>query len=58
MGCKRIMGQDWRPNKAMSIDLILELVKRVAERVDASTSEKDKEQWITFGAYFCVTYVL
>ena len=30
IGCKRRMGQDWRLNKAMSIELILELLKKVA----------------------------
>ena len=29
VGCKRRMGHDWRPNQALSIPLLLELLKRV-----------------------------
>lgn len=58
MGCKRRMGQDWRPNKAMGNLLILKLLRRVFSRKQNAESEVEKERWLTFGAYICTTYVL
>lgn len=58
MGCKRRMGQDWRPNKALSTDLIVKVLERTTERYKNATVEKDKDRWWTFGTYVCVTYVL
>jgi hypothetical protein len=58
IGCKRRMGQDWRPNKAMSIHLILKLLRRIVYRMDEAKSDQDWERWLTFGAYVSTTYVL
>jgi hypothetical protein len=57
-GCKRGMGQDWRPNKAMGILLIQAVVKVVAEKIGVSQIEKTRHDWIVFGTYFVVSYVL
>jgi hypothetical protein len=58
MGCKRRMGQDWRPNKAMGIHLILKVLRRIDGRIEGATNEKEKEKWLTFGAYLCTSFVL
>ena len=52
------MGQYWRPNKAISTDLIVEILKIVAVTIDAAGSNKDRELWKVFVAYLCTTYVL
>lgn len=52
------MDQDWRPNKAMSIHLILKVLRRIAARMEAEDDDKEKEKWLTFGAYFSTSYVL
>jgi hypothetical protein len=58
LGCKRRMGQDWRPNKAMGILLIQSIVKAVAETIETANSENTRHDWIVFGTYFVVSYVL
>jgi uncharacterized protein (DUF2237 family) len=53
VGCKCRMGQDWRPNNT---SLIVELLSKVDNQIcdgrDANVN------WIIFGAYVAVTYVL
>ena len=57
-GCQKRMGQDWRPNQAISNELMHKLLSKVEERVRTSTSIREKEKWIMCGAYFCFCYVL
>ena len=52
------MGQDWRPNQALSIPLLLELVKRVEEKIAYSTNDSETTKWIVFSAYVAITYTL
>jgi hypothetical protein len=58
VGCRRRMGQDWRPNKGLSTELIIEVLARVSSRVEGATSEEDSWNWLVFGTYMVVTYVL
>lgn len=58
IGCKGRMGQDWRPNKAMSVDLIKQVLRKTKSRMDGIRSDIDWEKWLTFGAYIATTYVL
>lgn len=58
VGCKRRMGQDWRPNKAFSIHLILEIIIAVELKISDALTLESKHNWIVFGTYFVVTYVL
>ena len=58
-GCQKRMGQDWRPNRAISNEIILKLLAMTELRITHSlgiTRERDK--WIMAGSYFCFCYVL
>lgn len=58
IGCKRRMGQDWRPNKAMSIHLIFKILRRTNSRMEDSENVQEKERWLTFGAYLSTAFAL
>lgn len=58
IGCKRRMGQDRRPNKGMEIHLIRKVIRKADARKEFALTLEEKEQWLSFVAYFCVTYVL
>jgi hypothetical protein len=47
-GCKRRMGQDWRPNKGLSSELIQELLKKVEQKVEV-TAFAENWSWVVFG---------
>ena len=56
-GCKNRMGQDCRPNRAISSELMVALLCLVEARItDAGTLEK-RERWVMVGAYFYFCYV-
>jgi hypothetical protein len=57
-GCRRRMGQDWRPNKAMSTDLIVQMLKVVATRIEIAVEGEDQLKWLLFGTYSVIAYVL
>lgn len=58
IGCKRRMGQDWRPNKAMDIHLILKVLRKIDGRVEGAENDQQREKWLTFGSYLVVSYAL
>jgi hypothetical protein len=57
-GCRRRMGQDWRPNRALSNPLIHRVLNLTESRILLSTSKIEREKWVIAGAYFCFCYVL
>jgi hypothetical protein len=57
-GCKNRMGQDCRPNRAISSTLMIHLLRACAERSVESETLEDRERWIMAGAYFCFCFVL
>jgi hypothetical protein len=57
-GCRYRMGQDWRPNQAMSTPLLLKLLSEVELRIDDAPSPRDLNRWIVFHSYVVVTYVV
>ena len=57
-GCRKRMGQDWRPNRAISVELMGELLRAVEQKAWDSTSAEDKFKWIMAGGYFCFCYVV
>ncbi|KAI2498449.1 hypothetical protein MHU86_16033 [Fragilaria crotonensis] len=52
------MGQDWRPNRAISVEIMEELLKSAEGRALAATEEETRHKWVMGGAYFCVCFVL
>jgi hypothetical protein len=58
-GMKSRMGQDWRPNKGMTIDLMmLRVLEEVELRIEGAVSPRELNWWIVFHTYVVVSYVL
>jgi hypothetical protein len=60
-GCKRRMGQDWRPDRAITAQLMSHLLARVELGVSKLAADKHallRERWIFAGTYFAISYVL
>jgi hypothetical protein len=57
-GCRIRMGQDWRPNQAMSQDLLHEVLKVATLWIADAVTTRDHNRWIVFHAYVVVTYVV
>lgn len=58
LGCKKRMGQDWRPNQAIRIELVHELLSTCEQRAVCSEEQKSQHQWVLAGGYFCICFVL
>jgi hypothetical protein len=58
LGCSKRMGQDWRPNQAIGIQMMHRLLQGVEDRARDSISVEDRHKWVMAGAYFCICFVL
>ena len=61
VGLKTRMGGIWKPNKALSHQLlktVLEMSEEKINEVDKGVSGEDSSRWIVFVAYVVVSYVL
>jgi hypothetical protein len=52
------MGQDWRPNRAISSGLMGELLLKSEQRIRDSADQPTKFKWLMAGGYFCICYVV
>jgi hypothetical protein len=52
------MGQDWRPNKAMSTDLLLAYLNAVEDKIVESETSTEENHWVVIGAYSVIMYVV
>ena len=52
------MGQQWSPNKAFSLPLLLALVNEIDKRVGVTDDAKEVNRWVVLHAFCVVTYVL
>jgi hypothetical protein len=57
-GCRRRMGQDWRPNLALSTELIIEVLNRINQKVIDENQPENKHSLVVLGSYIAITYVL
>jgi hypothetical protein len=57
-GARTRMGQDWRPNKAISINLLLLLIESADLEAREAVSLWDKNRWVVFHAYVVVCYTI
>jgi hypothetical protein len=60
-GCKRRMGQDWRPDRAITVQLLEHPLARVELRIADLPGEEHseaRERWIFAGTYFSISHVL
>ncbi len=56
-GCKKTMVQDWRPNRAISNELVHRLLAFCEECYRFSDSFDKTDDWIIAGTYFATGYV-
>lgn len=56
-GCKRRMGQDWRPNQAISTDILIEVLRVCEKRYQTASTYDEAGDWIVAGTYFATCYV-
>ena len=56
-GCRRRMGQDWRPDEAMSPKLIKALIDLLDRKVSRSVTLEEASHWISARLYFLSLYV-
>jgi hypothetical protein len=56
-GCKKRMGQDWRPNRTISNELVHRLLAFCEERYKSSDSFDKTANWTIAGTYFATGYV-
>jgi hypothetical protein len=57
-GARHRMGQDWRPNKALVIDLLLLLLEAVELKIREAVSLQDENRWLVFHAFLVVCYTV
>ena len=57
-GLKARMGQLWKPNRALSTILLLELLKKVEGQIAEAVMGRDRHRWIIFSAYVTVCYTI
>jgi hypothetical protein len=52
------MGQDWRPNKAIPIELLLLLLELTKLKIQEAILLRDKHRGLVFHAYVMVCYTV
>jgi len=55
-GCSKRMVHDWRPNKALSLNLLLRLLFILDQRIQEATSPEEKNRWTVAHLYVAVSY--
>lgn len=58
LGCRKRMGQDWRPNQAISVEMMHMLLRKTEDRVRSASETEERSKWIFRGGYFVICYVL
>lgn len=58
LGCSKRMGQDWRPNQAISVQIMHCLLEGVENKARIAETGEDRQKWVMAGAYFCICFVL
>jgi len=57
-GCRKRMGQDWRPDLAISPEIMQLLLAECRIRMDEASTTAEIQEWTMAGSYFCMCYVL
>jgi hypothetical protein len=52
------MGQEWRPNQAMSIPLLLATTQAIEERIQSAPTSRELNRWTVLHKFVVVTYVV
>ena len=56
-GCRRRMGQDWRPDEAVSPRLVKALMRLLEDKVAGARDDEESGHWVTARALFVILYV-
>ena len=51
------MGQDWRPDQAMSPELLLKMLENLEARIHPNTDLGDKFFQVLAGTFYVISYV-
>ena len=51
------MGQDWRPNRALSTKLLLKISSKANEKSRINDYKSERHMWLVFLVYAMVCYV-
>jgi hypothetical protein len=57
-GSKYRMGQEWRPNIAMSMDLLKAVIDQTIDRALNASSEAERHRWVVIRVYIVISYVV
>ena len=57
IGLKNRMGQDWRPNRALSTKLLLKISSKANEKSRISDYKSERYMWLVFLVYTMICYV-
>ena len=57
-GCSKRMGQDWKPNKALDLPLLLELLETIDTKFLESTTPEESNRWVVAHSYVVISYVV
>jgi len=57
-GCAKRMGQEWKPNRAMSIKLLLAVLEAGEARIHAASSEVELNSWVVLHTFMVTAYVI
>ena len=52
------MGQLWKPNRALFINLLLEVLNKVEAQILEDLTARDRHKWIVFLTYVVVCYTI
>ncbi|KAL7571610.1 hypothetical protein ACA910_011151 [Epithemia clementina (nom. ined.)] len=56
-GCKRRMGQEWRPDQAITSDLVIEMLEELQGTIGSEPNKDIKFGLVLAGCYFALCYV-
>ena len=57
-GCQVRMGVVWKPNTALSVSLLLDVIKEAESHLEHATEIEEEHHWVSFITYVTVSYVL
>jgi hypothetical protein len=57
LGCSKRIGQDWRPNQAISIQIMHCLLDGIENKARGAESVEERQRWVMAGGYFCICFV-
>jgi hypothetical protein len=57
-GCQYRMGQDWRPNQAMNVPLLLSTLKGIEDKIQDSPTSRELNRWTVLHTFILVTYTV